>query len=111
MILITIQTKQWCARAWCSDDVGPGAYHHFQVQVDGVTEPDCRAGGDWVLNFFAQGRDTFIRTPVEMASDTDFDSKVTRHRGFVRFSVRLQAGEWHYPEPAEENTSIGFAHG
>ena len=57
---------------------------------------------------FAKGRTAFVRNLPEADSDTNFDTKLTKHRGYVRFSFRLEAGSWHYPSP-EEARNIGLA--
>jgi hypothetical protein len=72
-------------------------------QVYCTTMGDTKAlafeGAEHVLNALAFGRTAAIRVRPEASSDTDFDTKETHHKGIVRFIYRLDAGEWHYPEP------------
>lgn len=83
--------------------------------IDGWTHVYCTSIGEsrgqaleaceWVLNSLAMGREAFIRVKPESSSDLDFDTKINHHRGIVRFSFKLTAGGWAYPEP---NLNIPF---
>jgi hypothetical protein len=67
---------------------------HLVARVEGKTEEDALAGAQSVLDLFAKGRDAWIRTRPEAVSDLNFDTQEVRHRGFVRFSFKLKAGDW-----------------
>jgi hypothetical protein len=81
-----------------SDSPQPSGFLNVIARTIGETREDALAGAEFVLNAFAFGRLAYIRVKPEANSETDFDTKVTRHRGFVRFSYRLESGDWQYPE-------------
>lgn len=78
------------------------------AKPDWPTPEHCQAEIDRVLHAFADGRAAFIRRKPEVVSHKDFDTKITRHRGTVRFSFKTEPGEWSYPDPAYEQMSVGF---
>lgn len=80
---------------------GPCMDGWYQIYCTTVGETNDKAleGAEHVLNAFAFGRAALIRVRPESDSETDFDTKEARHAGIVRFHYRLDAGEWHYPDP------------
>ena len=76
-------------------------YMHATAMVDGKPAEDALTGARIVLDLFAKGRNAFIRVQPEAASDTNFDTKETKHLGYVRFSFRLEAGHWNQAAPSE----------
>ncbi len=82
-----------------------GIFNVFCTTV-GNTHAEAMMGATAVLNIFAHGRWAFIRVKPEAVSEEDFDTKITHHRGFVRFSYKLESGEWHYPNSDDERAKL-----
>lgn len=63
------------------------------------------------LDFFATGLRTFIRTVPEISTDRDIMTDKTTHKGYVRFFVMTEKGEWIYPQSENEVRiqSLGLA--
>jgi hypothetical protein len=96
---IRIAEESWIAELIVSPQSEMAGFMHCTGMVTGKTQEHALEGARIVLDLFAKGRNTFIRTPPEANSETDFDTKETHHLGYVRFSVRLEAGSWNYPSP------------
>jgi hypothetical protein len=96
--MIKIHSDNWVATVLSLSHPSEGFFHIYATTI-GETKEDAFAGAEYVLNAFAFGRLALIRAKPEANSETDFDTKLTRHKGFVRFSYRLEAGEWQYPDP------------
>lgn len=62
-----------------------GTYHLYAT-TEGDTADDALAGAQEIYAAWANGHQSFIRALPTVSSDVDFDTKQTRHRGFVRFS-------------------------
>ena len=67
---------------------------HVSCETVGVNQYEANAAAWYVLRHFASGRLAFIRVEPEAHSDTDFATKIIHHRGHVRFSYKLEPGEW-----------------
>ena len=66
-------------------------------------------GAEYILETFAKGRAAVIRAKPEAMSERDWDTQLMRHSGYVRFSYRLEPGEWMYPDVSMKIPSIGEA--
>jgi len=72
--------------------------NHVIGRIIGDTESDALAGAEFVLNSIASDKVASIRCKPESDTWTDFDTKEVMHRGYVRFSVADQSGDWQYAE-------------
>lgn len=84
-----------------------GEFTNISAKVDADSGDEAREVAEMVLNGFAGGKLTVIRAAPEAISETDFDTKETRHRGYVRFTFSDQPGEWRYSDAVAP--CIGFA--
>ncbi len=88
------------ANIWLTiDDEG---FHYVTCQVEATTADEARACGLGVLGSMAGGKEAYIRAPYEASYEKDFDTKITKFGGYVRFGWRDQPGEWHYPEKIDD---------
>ncbi len=85
----------WTAEIMVSD-AGAG-FKHLYATTEGDSKADALEGAQAIFDAFAAGKEAFIRTMPEAFSDTDFDTKITSHKGFVRFSFGPHAGSHHFP--------------
>lgn len=88
------QESEWTAKVIISDNEPANGWYHVYATIDGSTEAFAIAGAEQIQNLLSKGRKSLIRVPPEVYSETDFDTKTTRHRAFVRFSFSLENGEW-----------------
>lgn len=107
----SFETDKFVARIDCSDAPDADGWLHASVVVLGGLDADCLAGAQWAADFLAKGRITVFRVRPEASHETNFDTKMIKHRGYVRFSFKLEPGEWLDCEPRPEGTFVGFAHG
>lgn len=94
MATIEIQGNNWSAVVLVSDSPQPNDIYHVMVKTLGETKEAALIGTQFVRDVFAKGRTAFMRVNPEADSDTDFDTRITRHTGFARFSFKIEAGEW-----------------
>lgn len=97
MMEVRISEDDWCAELICSPQSHMAGFMHCTAKVVGRTEAHALDGAKAVLDLFAKGREAFVRVAPEASTERDFDTKEVRYRGYVRFSVKLEAGEWHSP--------------
>lgn len=102
-----IYSDGWVATVFVSPP--HDGFYPVYCRTSGDTQEKALEAAQYVLEAFALGREAFIRVKPEAHSDTDFDTKETYHRGFVRFSYKLEPGCWHYPDPNPFVGSLGFA--
>ena len=93
----------WTAQIIVSD--GGSGFKHLYATIDGDSHAEAIEGAQSIYEGFGSNRECFIRVLPEAHSETDFDTKITRHRGFVRFSFGPNDGPHHMPS---ENSFIGF---
>ena len=71
-----------------------GLYH-----LDATTESDSPdeavKGVKLIFDIFTTNRETFVRVKPEVATETSFNSKKSRSRGFTKCSFRLDDGPHH----------------
>ena len=89
----------------------------WMTSTDTATNVTCNTWGDtkecalngakWVLDMFAKGRLAFIRTEPEANSEMDFDTKMTKHSGFTRFSFATEPGEWTQSDVSSLTVGLG----
>lgn len=60
---------------------------------------------EWVM----RDRESWVRVTPEVVSDTDFDTKITKHRAFSRFSFMDRMGEKRQIDREDKHTSLGEA--
>lgn len=94
---IKITDDNWTAEVLVSPQPVMLDFVHCIAKVTGKTEADALRGAQCVLDLFAKGRETYVRNKPESDTQTNFDTKETQHFGFVRFSFRLESGDWVYP--------------
>lgn len=85
------------ANGWVATIVTGESFDGFYpvyVMTVGNTKEMALAGAVHVLNALAFGREALIRCEPEAFSEMDFDTKITNHGGFVRFSYKLEPGVW-----------------
>ena len=105
---IQITEVNWTATVLIAPQAESDDILHCEIRTIGATLKDALAGATIVSDLFAKHRTAFIRAMPEAASDTNFDTKETKHCGYARFSFKLESGAWHLPE-TPKNTSIGLA--
>ena len=93
---ILIEEDSWIAEITVSQQSNISDFVHCIGKVNGFTKEDAFIGAQYILDLFAKGRSAFIRVEPSAESDTSFDTKKITHRGFVRFSFRLESGDWQY---------------
>lgn len=106
---IRIAEDNWTAELIVSPQSGMADFVHVQAKIIGKTEADALKGAEVVLDLFAKGRETYVRTKPEADTFTDFDTKEKQARGYVRFSVRLESGRWHSPSEIVANLAPSLA--
>jgi hypothetical protein len=99
-MLIIVNGDGWRAEVLHSEDPQVEVYHVY-CDVNGTSHDAALAGAEWVLEHFAGGRIAYIRVRPEANSEKCFDTKETKHAGFVRFSYRPEAGSWSYAAAPE----------
>jgi hypothetical protein len=65
-------------------------------KVEADSEAEALEGAKFVLNSIATGKFAHIRCRPEADTWEIFDTKETIYRGYVRFSVFDEPGEWDY---------------
>lgn len=103
---IKIYGNNWVATVLAGSP-SPDGIIQIYCTTTGATPADAMTAATFVLNAFAHGRQAMIRCAPEARSETDFDTKITNHLGFVRFSYKLESGEWTFPEH-ETSIPMGF---
>lgn len=90
-----MQTIKMQGNNWTGEAIVSEAPHFYNViiQVEGETKESALSGVQFMRDVFAFGRVSYMRTEPETASETDFDTKITRHRGFARLGFKFEAGE------------------
>ncbi len=107
-MLIEVAAPDWTARVLLSDDLSPHGIWSAECRTEAASAPIALAAAEKVLSLFAKGRTAFIRCAPEAMSEKDFDTKETKHRGFVRFSFMQEPGEWVHRDP-NEKISLAYA--
>lgn len=59
----------------------------------------------WVM----RDRESWVRIPPEVSTDTDFNTKITHHRAFSRFSFMDRMGDKRQIDREDKHTSLGTA--
>jgi hypothetical protein len=85
-----------------------GGYHVIG-SIEADSEAEALKGAEWVINSMASGKLTLIRSRPEADTYKNFDSKKVTYRGYVRFTVFDQPGEWQMSEYAVVPLPIGFS--
>jgi len=67
---------------------------HVSCFTVGASQYEANAAAWYVLRHFAAGRVAFIRVEPTAESHRNHLTKETTHRGCVRFSYKLEPGEW-----------------
>lgn len=104
-----VHSQGWTAKILESESPTPDGFWHVYATIDGDSAALALVGTEHILNVYAKGRMAFIRAMPEVGTDRSFDSQITRYTGFVRFSYKLESGEWTYLEPNRAIPSIGAA--
>lgn len=107
--VVTMVSNKWVAAVSVSPNIDEHGFVHAYARTSGTSEAEARSAAQYVLWALGFGRETFIRTRPEANSETDFRTKITRHSGFVRFSFKLERGEWHWPNEEIQIPSVGQA--
>jgi hypothetical protein len=94
---IKVYARDWVATIFSSEKPDEHGFIHVTCHTVGSAQPDALRAAEHVLNAFAFGRVAFIRTKPETEDQRDHRSEKTIHRGYVRFSYKLELGEWKYP--------------
>lgn len=81
-------------------------FNHVYIRGEGTDKQDTLEAVTTVTEWVARDRECYIRVEPEVNSEKDFDTKVTRHRAWSRFSFRDQAGVRHKPD--KDITVMGF---
>ena len=95
---IVLRGEGWAAHV-ITGSANDAGFFDVYCMTDSLSSEGALSGAKYVLNAFAFGRTCLIRVAPEVASEKDFATGVTGHRGMVRFSYKLESGEWHYPKP------------
>jgi hypothetical protein len=106
---IQIAEDKWTAVLLFSPQSAMNGLMHCTAHVKAETKDDALQGAQCVLDLFAKGRTAFIRVAPEVHSETDFDTKKLKIKGFVRFSVMLEPGYWTKAKMPETPINLGEA--
>ncbi len=107
MTTISVEGHGWTAIGFVSEQ--PDGIITVECRTKGDSQAEALFGATYVLNMFAKGRFAFIRVKPEVDSYKDFDTKITHHKGYVRFHYKLEPGEWHYTDEITKIPSLGEA--
>lgn len=77
------------------DDQGT---YHLIGKATGESKEECQTLVELAAKAFTDGRETYMRIKPESDTWTDFDTKETQHRGYVRFSFLDRPGPMHEQE-------------
>lgn len=80
----------------------------IQVKAWGKSQEFALEGTKLITKLLADGKKTFMRVSPEVNSEKEFDTQQMIHRGYARFTVWDEKGEWIYHEKGSE-TFIGLA--
>lgn len=105
---IRIIEIDWAAEVLLTPQNDESGFINCVAFVDGKSKETALQGAVKVRELFAAGREAYLRVDAGAASETSFDTKKTKHIGFVRFSFRCESGEWHYPEKSDTIQFAGF---
>jgi hypothetical protein len=65
---------------------------HVQAWTTGDSKEDALAGAQFIFDKFGSGCERLVRAYPEADSEKNFDTRETRHRGYVRFSIVNRPG-------------------
>lgn len=98
-----------------------GKFRHVRVVSGGENEPPTTVDAiaatreavleentkvtEWIM----RDRESWVRVPPEIVTETDFDTKITGHRAFSRFSFMDRMGEKRQIDREDKHTSLGSA--
>jgi hypothetical protein len=82
-------------------------FYHVTAKTRGSDRETAEKIAHDVLRFLSAGRRTFIRTEPTASSETDYDTGITHHRGYVRFSFKDEPGTTEVLK-IEPNPLVGF---
>jgi hypothetical protein len=100
---IQIEEEKWFATIMLTPQDQGTDILHLEARLYGLTPDDVLGGAKYILDLFAKGRTAYIRAEPESVSAPNLNTKAIEHRGFVRFSFRLDHGEWHLPDRSHEH--------
>jgi hypothetical protein len=109
MTAIQLSSSKWLASILITENLDPSDIYHALVRTEGETASDALDGAKFAMDVLAKGRTAYLRCPPEVSSETDFDTKITKHAGFARFSFKLEPGDWQVLPPPQHIPSIGSA--
>lgn len=83
---------------------------NVEIHVDAKSKDDALEATKKLTNILAGGRLTYFRCQPEANSHTSFDTKETRHRGYARFALFDEPGEWKQARLAIDLTSTAHTY-
>ncbi len=107
MTTISVGGLGWSAIAYVNEQ--PDGMLTAECHTKGDSQAEALFGANYVLNMLAKGRFAVVRIKPEAASEKDFDTRLTRYHGYVRFHYKLEPGEWHYTDEITIIPSLGEA--
>ena len=99
----------WKAEVFLSTT--PDGVHNLEARVDGETNKAALAGAKMIFDAFTANRETFVQAAPEAVSETDFDTKIMRHRGYVRCAFLDKQGPIHRRAETIYPVFVGFGGG
>ena len=103
---LTMTGEGWTAVVHHTPPHAVGGLWHVYATTDGDSRERALEAAQWIFDVFTQGRIAFVLAAPEVSSDRDFDTKIDRYRGFVRFSYRFAAGD-HFHIAEEPTIGLG----
>jgi hypothetical protein len=104
---IKVYAQNWVATIIASASPTDG-YYPVNCDVRGSSREEALKGAQHILNAYAFGRKAYIRVEPEAVTHPLLDGGVA-HVANVRFSYKLEPGEWSYPNK-EPSTYFGEQH-
>ena len=97
----------WTAEILIEKHDDPQTLTSVMAKVIANSADEAKDAAQFIYNALAAGKLRFLRCPPEGESFTDFDTGITRHKGYTRFAFRDEPGDEIIPDQSQIR-SIGL---
>lgn len=98
----------WAAQISMEKYDDPDTAINVYIRTEATSEHEAKASAQFLYETIGGKKVRFLRVPPGTTSQTDFETKVTRYRGFCRFAFRDEPGEEFVPSPAPQDQTISL---